>query len=85
MNKKAAHVLENLDSFVEACDHKNPLARLLWLYENDLGTSMEIAKKHPELAKKMKKIGKIYSEELEPVLLKLHPLIKSVEKVSPKS
>jgi hypothetical protein len=54
------------------------------LYENDLGTSAEIAKANPELNDVVKQIAQIYKNELEPVLVGLYPLVRAVEKVSPK-
>ena len=90
ITKAELHAAEVLPLFIEACSapldhfHNEPLEKLLWLYENDLGTSEDVAKEHPELKETMREIARIYQEEVAEPLQRMAVLMKKVERVSPK-
>ena len=78
--------LEELGIFIQEAtkNKKNKLKHVLWsMFENDLGTSAEIAKKNPNLQKEIEKVNKIYNK-IKPHLLEINVILKKVAKKSPK-
>jgi len=52
--------------------------------ENDLGTSKEIADKHPKIDDLIKQMYWIFYKNLKPHIHKMYDDMKKIEKLSPK-
>jgi len=74
---------DEINGILFASVYANPLKKFLWILENDLGTSAEIAKAHPELNDTFKEIIDLW-KSMHPKIRRINTLIKKIVEVSPK-
>jgi len=80
---KCIYIDNDYQLVVLASKKKRSVKEFMFLMENDLGTSMDIQRKHPELFLVMKRIMKNYSK-LRPTIKLINDDLKTLKKVSPK-